>query len=114
MRIQIGGKRLKQRAIVGLNHVALDLQNKSFEIPVRLAVAVKRDGLGWVHGHEFGPRDAHYKLVQRLRDELQVESGPKELIENDDAKRYRLSVPRNTLRSTKPLSCKPSRASSRF
>jgi hypothetical protein len=55
---------------------------------------MKRDGTGWVRGDDFGPNEAHYKHVQRLREELQTkDGGTTELIENDGAKRYRLSIP---------------------
>jgi replicative superfamily II helicase len=94
VKLQISGLRQKQRAAVMLNGEIKTLSSQPFEVLLRLALAMKKDGVGWVSM----PEESDYKKIQRLRDALGAdESNNDGLIENDGAKRYRLSIPADSI-----------------
>jgi hypothetical protein len=94
VRLEISGRRQKQRALIKLNGQPKSLSNQSFEALLRLAVAMKCNGAGWVPQSEYGSSETCHKIIQRLRDGLEAPGiDTADLIENDGSKRYRLSMP---------------------
>ncbi len=94
VKLEIAGRRQKQRTVITLNGKTVSLSPQPFETLLRLAVANKSDGVGWRLESDFPVGESIYKVMERLRDQLEPSGIKKDdLIENDGAKRYRLSIP---------------------
>ncbi len=94
VKLDIAGRRQRQRAMISLNGKSVSLSPQPFETLLRLAVANKSDGVGWMLESDFAVGESVYKMMGRLRDLLEPSGIKKDdLIENDGAKRYRLSIP---------------------
>ena len=94
-RIEITGKPIEKRNLVMINGSPMGITNRSLELLLRFAVAVKKDGRGWVHREDLTPGMGATQLVSRLRNELRSLTLKKDgkIIENDGSGCYRLSIP---------------------
>ena len=93
--IEITGRPLGKRTKIFINGYALGITNRSLELLLQFAVALKLDGTGWVHKEDISLNLAVTQIVSRLRSEIRDHTINKKgnIIENDGAGRYRLSVP---------------------
>lgn len=93
--IEITGRPLKKRTKIFINGYALGITNRSLELLLQFAVALKQDGKGWVHKEDFASNVGATQLVSRLRSELRDHTISRDgkIIENDGSGSYRLSVP---------------------
>lgn len=86
IQLRLTGTTQNRRNVVMVNERHAHLQPKSFATLLRMAIAIKSDGNGWV--------DGTHKDIQRLRESLQIRGiKTTTLIENDSQKRYRLTAP---------------------
>ncbi|HOI15501.1 MAG TPA: hypothetical protein PK036_04090, partial [Geobacteraceae bacterium] len=94
-RIEITGKPIEKRNLVMINGSPMGITNRSLELLLRFAVAVRKDGRGWVHREDLTPGMGATQLVSRLRNELRSLTLKKDgkIIENDGSGCYRLSIP---------------------
>ena len=78
-----------------INGSPMGITNRSLELLLRFAVAVRKDGRGWVHREDLTPGMGATQLVSRLRNELRSLTLKKDgkIIENDGSGCYRLSIP---------------------
>ncbi len=84
---------MKKRFMVAVNDKELWIQEQSFVILTKLAVAAKTTTDGWTGALQAAGTDYHVAF-HRLREDLQPSGENAEfLVENDEAKQYRLSVP---------------------
>ncbi len=93
--IEITGVPLKKRTKIFINGCALGITTRSLEILLRFAVALKKDGKGWIHKEDISTNTAVTQLISRLRSELRDYTIKRDgsIIENDGSGYYRLSVP---------------------
>ncbi|MBW1675430.1 MAG: hypothetical protein JRF30_01045 [Deltaproteobacteria bacterium] len=93
-RIEITGKPIHGRNLVIVNGSPLGITNRSLEILLHLAVALKHDG-GWVHKIDLARDLEAPQLISRLRSEIRNHTPTNDgrIIENDGSGSYRLSVP---------------------
>ena len=84
----------KRRTYIRINGNLVSIPNRDFEILLQLAVQLKKDGKGWVHGEKIA-RDSAWQCVSRARKSVQIHLKDKnaEIIENDNGGSYKLSVP---------------------
>ena len=93
-KVHIDGRAEKRRHRVVVDGTEAWLTEQSFEAALKLAVASKTTGLGWVPCSAYGSSENFRQVVRRLKQDLQVTGiDPELLIENSGAKQYRLSVP---------------------
>jgi helicase len=93
-KIHLDGRCGKKRHLVKIDELEVWLSEQSFETLLKLAAAAKTACSGWM-GHDcIGSPDHYHQVLRRLKRNLQRD-GVKDdnLIENNLAKQYRLSVP---------------------
>ena len=102
--IEITGKPLKKRNKIFINGYAMGLTDRSLQVLLQLAVALKSDGQGWVHKEDIASNLGAPQLVSRLRSEIRNHTLNKDgkIIESDGSGRYRLSIPSNNVIIDKP------------
>ncbi|OQA89147.1 MAG: ski2-like helicase [bacterium ADurb.Bin236] len=101
------GRVEKKRTYIGINGVQTTMTNRMFEILLRLAVQMKKDGIGWVEKNDLAP-DNTTQYLSRARREIEpfLLDGKSEIIENNAFGAYRLSVPpENLIFDTETLAC---------
>ena len=78
-----------------INGSPVGITNRSLEVLLRLAVALKQDGQGWVHKVDVAKNLSASQLISRLRSEIRNHTlaNDGKIIENDGSGSYRLSVP---------------------
>ena len=94
-RIEITGKPMERQNLVMINGCSTGVTDRSLELLLRFAVALKKDGRGWIHREDFTSGIGTTQLVSRLRNELRSLTLAKDgkIIENDNTGNYRLSIP---------------------
>ncbi len=94
-RIEITGKPMEKRNLVIINGSPTGITNRSLELLLHFAVALKKDGKGWVHKQDLTSDIGSTQLIARLRNELRNLTLAKDgkIIENDGSGSYRLSIP---------------------
>ena len=94
-RIEITGKPIHGRNLVMINGSPLAITNRSLEVLLQLAVALKQDNGGWVHKIDLAKDLGAPQLISRLRSEIRNHTlaNDERIIENDGSGSYRLSVP---------------------
>ncbi len=94
-RIEITGKPMEKRNLVMINGSPAGITNRSLELLLRFAVALKKDGRGWVHREDLTSGIGTTQLISRVRNELISLTLTKDvkIIENDGSGSYRLSIP---------------------
>jgi helicase len=94
-RIKITGKPEEKRNLVMINGSPTAITNRSLELLLRFAVALKKDGCGWVHREDFASGVETTQFISRLRNEIRSLTLAKDgtIIENDGSGSYRLSIP---------------------
>ena len=94
-RIQITRKPTDRRNLIMINALALGITNRSLEVLLQLAVALRQDERGWVHKIDLSANVSAAQIVSRLRPEIRNQTLTKDgkIIENDGSGSYRLSVP---------------------
>jgi len=88
--VRLIGQKSGRRYLVIVNGKSHWVRERSFTTLVRLAVALKGDGSGWVTGMDLGTYDGYHQVIRRLKEDISDDGG---LIENDKDSNYRLAVP---------------------
>jgi len=101
------GRVEKKRTYIVINGKQTTMTNRMFEILLKLAVQMKKDGIGWVEKNDLAP-DNTTQYLSRARREIEpfLLDGKSEIIENNAFGAYRLSVPpENLVFDTETLAC---------
>ena len=94
LRVHLDGRAKKRRHLVLLNEREVLLTEQSFKVLLELAMAAQNTELGWVGCDRLGDPNHYHQIIRRLKRDLKASGLEIEpLIENNAAKRYRLSVP---------------------
>lgn len=94
-RIHLDGTRSGRRLQIVLDDRVLGITERSFELLLRLVVALHQSPPGWVHRSDLGEVGDQSQAVSRLRSELRpgLIDPTRPIIENNGAGAYRLSLP---------------------
>lgn len=94
-RMKITGEQKEKRNLVIINGSPVGITNRSLELLLRFALALKKDGKGWIHKEDFASGVEATQFISRLRNEIRSLTLKKDgnIIENDGSGSYRLSIP---------------------
>lgn len=93
-KVHLDGRADKRRLLMLVDGKEAWLTEQSFEAALRLAVAAKTEQMGWASSADLGEPDTYHQIIRRLKQDLKAaDIDADELIENNRAKQYRISVP---------------------
>ncbi|GAB4240879.1 MAG: hypothetical protein OHK0028_19170 [Deltaproteobacteria bacterium] len=97
-RIHLDGRAKRRRHLVLIDGTEVWLTERSFQAALALAVAARGNPLGWADCDRLGSMDTYHQVSRRLKKALSASGIDAErLVENNGAKQYRFSVPRENI-----------------
>ena len=101
-RIRLIGQKSGRRYLLIVNGKSHWVRERSFTTLVRLAVALKSDGTGWIKGPDLATYDGYHQVIRRMKEDIGDDGT---LIQNDRESNYRLAVPREVVSIDVPAIC---------